>query len=257
VIAQSETIAALASALSKAQASVEGAVKGKVNPAFRTKYADLASVWDACREALTENGLSVIQSPGPVAEGRMEMTTMLLHASGEWVRGSLTIPLGKVDAQAYGSATTYARRYALAAFVGVAPDDDDGNAATKAKPAANAPGVITGRELQQQQATSEGRKSSAQAKRDEDDVKIKDDIAKANKDGLRDWHENFDSYTAHLPLSWLDSVRDMLELRLEELNAEASVAGEAAQMDEAFRASVGPRSAGGVARGNGHDQAAA
>lgn len=130
----SPTISALADALAKAQASVEGAVKGKVNPAFRSKYADLASVWDACREALTQNGLAVIQSPGQLAEGRMEMTTMLLHASGEWVRGSLTIPLGKVDAQGYGSATTYARRFALAAFVGVAPADDDGAAASASPP---------------------------------------------------------------------------------------------------------------------------
>tara|TARA_R110000868_G_scaffold62721_1_gene189411 strand:+ start:33 stop:671 length:639 start_codon:yes stop_codon:yes gene_type:complete len=135
----SPSIAALAASLSKAQASIEGAVKGKVNPAFKSKYADLSSVWEACREALTDNGLSVVQSPGPVADGRMELTTMLLHASGEWMRGTLTIPLGKVDAQAYGSATTYARRYALAAFVGVAPEDDDGNAATAAKPEALRP----------------------------------------------------------------------------------------------------------------------
>ena len=127
----SPSIAALAASLSKAQSSIEGAVKGKVNPAFKSKYADLSSVWEACREALTDNGLSVVQSPGPVADGRMELTTMLLHASGEWMRGTLTIPLGKVDAQAYGSATTYARRYALAAFVGVSPEDDDGNAASQ------------------------------------------------------------------------------------------------------------------------------
>ena len=134
MIEQSESIAALAAGLSKAQGAIEGAVKGKVNPAFKSKYADLSSVWDACREHLSANGLSVVQSPGHLADGRMEMTTMLVHASGEWLRGSLTIPLGKVDAQAYGSATTYARRYALAAFVGVAPDDDDGAAATAAKP---------------------------------------------------------------------------------------------------------------------------
>jgi len=139
MIEQSESIANLAASLAKAQAVIEGAVKGKVNPAFKTKYADLASVWEACREALTDNGLSVVQSPGHLNEGRMEMTTMLLHASGEWMRGSLTIPLGKVDAQAYGSAVTYGRRYALAAFVGVAPDDDDGNAATAAKPEALRP----------------------------------------------------------------------------------------------------------------------
>lgn len=139
----SPTVAALADALAKAQASVEGATKGKVNPAFKSKYADLASVWEACREALTQNGLSVIQSPGELADGRMEMTTMLLHQSGEWVRGSLTIPLGKIDAQGYGSATTYARRFALAAFVGVAPEDDDGAAASKAAPIREAPPAQT------------------------------------------------------------------------------------------------------------------
>jgi len=130
----SPTIASLAKALAAAQGEVEGAVKGKANPAFRSKYADLAAVWDACREALTKHGLAVVQSPGPCADGRMEMTTMLAHASGEWMRGTLTIPLAKVDAQAYGSATTYARRYALAAFVGVAPEDDDGNAAVGSAP---------------------------------------------------------------------------------------------------------------------------
>jgi len=139
MIEQSDTIAALAASLAKAQAVIEGAVKAKPNPAFKTKYADLSSVWEACRDALTSNGLSVVQSPGHLSEGRMEMTTMLLHASGEWMRGSLTIPLGKVDAQSYGSAVTYGRRYALAAFVGVAPDDDDGNAATATKPEAPRP----------------------------------------------------------------------------------------------------------------------
>lgn len=131
----SESIKELATALSKAQGEVEGAVKGKTNPAFRSKYADLASVWEACREALVSNGLSVIQSPGELVEGKsMAMTTMLLHSSGQWIKDRLTIPLGKIDAHGYGSATTYARRFALAAFVGVAPEDDDGNAAAKPKP---------------------------------------------------------------------------------------------------------------------------
>lgn len=130
----SPTLSAIGPALAKAQAEVEGAAKAKDNPQFRSKYADLSAVWDACRSALTSNGLSVVQSPGEIADGRMGMTTLLLHSSGEWMRGYLTIPLGKVDAQAYGSATTYARRYALAAFVGVAPEDDDGNAASAAAP---------------------------------------------------------------------------------------------------------------------------
>lgn len=234
MLTQSENIAALSAALAKAQGAIEGAVKGKVNPAFKSKYADLASVWDACREALTDNGLAVIQSPGPLAEGRMEMTTMLVHSSGEWVRGVLTIPLGKADSHGYGSATTYARRFALAAFVGVAPEDDDGNAAAKAAPKrsdlapANAP-----------EASANGRKIAAQAKRDGDDARIKAEIAALDMEGLREWLADFDNLTAHLPLSWLDSVRDMLEHRREDLMFAASDEGrEAADMDAAFRQTV-------------------
>lgn len=128
---QSDTIASLAAALAKAQATMEGAIKGRANPAFKgTKYADLSSVWEACREQLVTNGLSVVQFPGEMVDNRMQMTTQLCHESGEWMRATLSIPLSKVDAQGYGSAVTYARRYALAAVVGVCPEDDDGNAAS-------------------------------------------------------------------------------------------------------------------------------
>ena len=231
----SPSIAALAASLSKAQASIEGAVKGKVNPAFKSKYADLSSVWEACREALTENGLSVVQSPGPVADGRMELTTMLLHASGEWMRGTLTIPLGKVDAQSYGSALTYGRRYALAAFVGVSPDDDDGNAAAKSKPPANTYRA----EPASHEPEGPVRKSAAQCKRDGDDVKIKTEIARLDRDGLKDWNANFDAYTAHVPASWADSINDMLQAREIELSGEASVAEEEAALDAEFRGAIG------------------
>jgi hypothetical protein len=226
----SPTIASLAKALSAAQGEVEGAVKGKANPAFRSKYADLAAVWDACREALTKHGLAIIQSPGPCADGRMEMTTMLAHASGEWMRGTLTIPLAKVDAQAYGSATTYARRYALAAFVGVAPEDDDGNAATAAAPKREAPAP----------ATAGGRKSGAQAKRDGDHERIIGEIDRLTKDGLADWLANFDRYTADLPLSWLDPMRDRLHLRRDELFGKSGDPGQDGDsLDAEYRAAVG------------------
>jgi len=131
VIEQSESIAALSKALTQVQGSVEGAVKGKVNPAFKSKYADLTSVWEACREPLVMNGLSVVQFPGEMIDNRMTLTTQLSHESGEWMRCTLSIPLTKADAQGYGSAVTYARRYALAAVVGVCPEDDDGNAASR------------------------------------------------------------------------------------------------------------------------------
>jgi hypothetical protein len=130
----SDNIADLAAALAKAQGAIDTAKKDATNPHFKSKYADLASVWDACRKALSDNGLSVVQTPGECGGNQVEMTTMLLHASGQWISDRLTIPLAKVDAQGYGSAITYARRYALSAMVGVAPDDDDGNAATKPGP---------------------------------------------------------------------------------------------------------------------------
>lgn len=133
----SDDIKELATAFSKAQASVEGAAKDSANPHFKNKYADLASVWSACREALTKNGLSIAQFPGELIDNRMTMTTMLMHSSGQWMRETLSIPLSKVDAQGYGSATTYARRYALAAVVGVCPEDDDGNAASQPAPRQN------------------------------------------------------------------------------------------------------------------------
>jgi hypothetical protein len=208
----SPTIASLAKALSAAQGEVEGAVKGRKNDHFHSKYADLAAVWDACREALTKHGLAVVQSPGPCADGRMEMTTMLAHASGEWMRGTLTIPLGKADAHGYGSAVTYSRRFALAAFVGVAPEDDDGNAAAAAAPRAQRPAPVAPPEM-----PSGGRKSSAQAKRDGDHERIIGEINRLSKEGLADWLANFDDLTADQPLSWLDPYRDKLELRRQEL----------------------------------------
>lgn len=133
---QSEAIDQLATALAKVQAALVPALKDAENPAFKqggkaSRYADLASVWDACRKPLTDNGLAVIQSPGLCGGNQVEMTTVITHSSGQWISGTLSIPLAKVDAHGYGSATTYARRYALAAMVGVIADDDDGNAASR------------------------------------------------------------------------------------------------------------------------------
>ncbi len=120
----------LAKALVKAQASIEGAKKGKKNDHFRSKYADLAAVWDACREALCDNGLSVIQLPCEAPPGHVGLNTLLLHTSGQCLGDKFYMPVkDPTNPQAVGSALTYARRYALAAAVGVCPEDDDGNAA--------------------------------------------------------------------------------------------------------------------------------
>ncbi len=121
----------LAEALAKAQAAMEAAAKDRTNPAFKSKYADLTSVWDACRAALTSNGLAVAQIMVSAPEGFVAVETRLLHTSGESLSSVCTLPATKKDAQGYGSAITYARRYGLSAMVGVvADDDDDGNAAS-------------------------------------------------------------------------------------------------------------------------------
>lgn len=125
---QSDSIAALAAALAKAQGAIKGAAKDSVNPGFRSKYADLASVWDACRKQLSDNGLAVIQTTDE-AEDAVVVVTTLAHSSGEWISGRLKLRPVKADPQGMGSAITYARRYALSAIVGIAPDDDDGQAA--------------------------------------------------------------------------------------------------------------------------------
>lgn len=132
-----ETIGAkLAAAMVKVQAEIKVAVKGKDNPFFKTKYADLGAVWEACHEALTSNEVAVIQSP-VVAEGTMRLKTTLVHVSGESMSGEYLILPVKNDPQAYGSAVTYARRYSLAAMVGIIQEDDDGAKASTRGKAAN------------------------------------------------------------------------------------------------------------------------
>lgn len=125
----SEAIDQIATALAVAQSKMKAAVKDSTNPAFKSKYADLTSVWEACREALTANGISAIQDVAR-PNGHVEVTTRLLHKSGQWIEfGPLSMPIDKPNAHGVGSATSYARRYALSAAVGVVQDDDDGNAA--------------------------------------------------------------------------------------------------------------------------------
>lgn len=127
----SDCIDALAAALAKAQGAIRGAVKSKINPHFKNAYADLASVYDACREALAANDLAVTQTTDFDGADTWLATT-LIHKSGQWIASRYPIrPQGNTPQQ-YGSAITYARRYSLAAIVGVAAEDedDDGNAAS-------------------------------------------------------------------------------------------------------------------------------
>ncbi len=138
---KSDEINELAGALTKAQCKLEGAKMDGENPFFKAKYATLASVWDACRKPLTDNGLSVVQTCS-VGEGEgLILNTTLLHTSGQWIGGELAVKPTKNDPQGIGSAITYARRYGLAAIVGICPEDDDAESATEHKPATKKPPV--------------------------------------------------------------------------------------------------------------------
>jgi hypothetical protein len=139
-MSQSESIKELATALAKAQSTIQPASKNATNPHFKSKYADLGAIWDACRKPLADNGLSIVQMPTDSGDGRVALITMLLHTSGEYINSTCSTRLQQDSAQGVGSALTYLRRYALAAMVGiVADEDDDGNAASQPQQQRQAP----------------------------------------------------------------------------------------------------------------------
>lgn len=120
----------LFTALAKARKDFGKVVKSSSNPFFKSKYADLAEILDATTNALSDNGLAVMQFPTTDISGRVVIVTVLGHSSGQWAEGRLPMPVTKNDAQGVGSAITYGRRYAFGALVSVASEaDDDGNAA--------------------------------------------------------------------------------------------------------------------------------
>ena len=126
---RSESIKELVSALAKAQGQMQGAEKKSENPFFKKPYADIASVWETCRQPLSQNGLAVIQTTEPTDDHTVCLITTLAHSSGEWVSSKLKMKPVKDDPQGIGSCITYARRYSLMAMVGIAPEDDDGETA--------------------------------------------------------------------------------------------------------------------------------
>jgi len=140
----SPTLGALAKALAAAQAKLEDAKKDATNPHFKNRYATLASVRAAVTPVLSQHGLSVVQTSEPHGEGGVCIVTTLLHESGEWIRGRLFLPVAKRDPQGFGSAISYARRYALAAIVNISSDDDDDAniASTPAKTQAAKPPTV-------------------------------------------------------------------------------------------------------------------
>lgn len=122
---KSEQIGQLAAALATAQGAMAAARKDSQNPHFKSKYADLASVWDAVRGPLSAHGLAVVQTLTTAETGAVAVTTTLAHESGEWVSDTVSLMPAKMDAQGLGSVVTYLRRYSLSAIVGGYADDDD------------------------------------------------------------------------------------------------------------------------------------
>lgn len=161
----SETTSKLDAALAKAQGEIEAAAKDKVNPAFRSKYADLTAVWAAIRPALSKHGIAVTQWPLHSEDNRLHMMTRLAH-DGEWIRAEFSIPVDKQNSHGYGSAVTYAKRFSLAAAVGVVADeDDDGNgAAGKDRAGPHSPDKVITRDPNADTASITGTPGASKAK---------------------------------------------------------------------------------------------
>jgi hypothetical protein len=146
-VRRSDALGKLTDALVKAQAEMRNPPKDSVNPHFKSRYADLATVRDAILPVLNRHGLAVLQLPCEIGDAAA-LTTVLSHTSGEWVETTMRLRPVKGDPQSVGSALTYARRYTLQSLAGVAAeDDDDGGAAGRtparvpaARPAAKPPG---------------------------------------------------------------------------------------------------------------------
>lgn len=167
MIETSEQIVALTAAIIKVQGGISGVHKNAKNPHFRSSYATLENVIDTARPALQEAGIAFVQAPGMVIDGSVEVTTMLVHESGEWMRSTLHVPLGKRDPQGVGSAITYGCRYSLMAMLGLPPTDDDGEAAME-RPANTTQNTVTG---------PAQRTSSAALKRDDVWAQMEHDIS--------------------------------------------------------------------------------
>lgn len=207
MIETSEKIVALTAALIKVQGGISGVNKNATNPHFKNRYANLENVIDTARPALQEAGIAFVQAPGQVIDGSVEITTMLVHSSGEWMRSTLHVPLGKRDAQGVGSAITYGCRYSLMAMLGLPPTDDDGEAAVERF---QTPNTVTGPPIKP--------KSSAALKREDVWPEFVRELAECEtvlslqKLALA-WSPKADTWTP----TWRKTAKDMINERREEL----------------------------------------
>jgi hypothetical protein len=191
MIELSPAVDALFPALHKAQSTLTGVVKDGKNPAFKSRYATLENVIDAAKPALQSAELAFTQAPGALVDGAIEITTMLMHTSGQWLRSTLHVPLSKRDPQGVGSAITYGCRYALMATLGLPPVDDDAESAMDRSPPRAAPPVERAPSLSQ----------SAIA------FKFGADKAKS-ADELKQWMDDVEPELSKLPPSEVAHVKD-------------------------------------------------
>jgi hypothetical protein len=141
---------AISAALVKAQKEFGPALKSSTNPHFRSKYADLAACVEAVIDALNNNGIYLMQLTEEHESG-VKVSTVFIHESGEQLSGgSLFMPATKQDAQGFGSALSYARRYSLMAACGIAPEDDDANSAKAPAPRPAAAPKMQGKDTEWQ-----------------------------------------------------------------------------------------------------------
>lgn len=205
-IETSADIKELAAALLKFQGLVEGVKRDSANRHFGSKYASLEAVIDTARPALQEAGIAFTQAPGRIANNTIEMSTMLIHAaSGQWMRSTMQIALGKQDPQGVGSATTYSARYSLMATLGLPPTDDDGEAAMdrNAKPA---------------NGNGNGRVSAYRARKDGRwEPLIAGLRACGTIEALKGWHDQHEEEIGELPEIWRDELREEYSSRYHEI----------------------------------------
>lgn len=229
---QLDARAALTVAFVKAQSEMSAVIKGANNPAFKSKYADLASVIDAVLPALNKNGIGLVQSPSFDGE-IVTVQTTLIHTGGASFENSLSMRPSRPDAQGVGSAITYGRRYALLAMCGVAPEDDDGNAASgPVQPAQR----FAAYDAPPKDDRGVQRLSSARAK----DIGLDKEINNAidgctSVSDLAEWDAGFDKHTAQAPISWLDAIHNRVILRKEEIMRETG----GVEMDRQFADTIG------------------
>lgn len=178
MIEHSESIKSISKALLDFQGAVDGVEKNKANPHFKSRYANLEAVRDTAVPDLQRVGIVYTQSPGAIVDGVMALTTMLIHAeSGEWMKFTGDIALGKRDPQGVGSALTYMQRYSLMAALGLPPVDDDGEGAMERQPRQQRSADKPAARPQQRQNENVDYVSLIRASKDIDELKARFEIA--------------------------------------------------------------------------------